>query len=273
MTFFDNFTSQRLIVAHRGYRSHYPENTLSSFAASIGRCHFIELDIQLSKDKIPMVTHDPTLDRTSDWETKKKQFDIHSSKVNEWTVLQLKTLDMGSWFIESDPFKTIADKKITLKNLNSHLPQTILTLEEVLLHPKLKNIPVNVEIKDHSESPHDKIVAAKVVEVIKMTQSEERVLLSSFNHDYLLTSHTICPSISTAVLQLRSHPPELVKYLKTIGAAAYHPYYKITDKTLIESLRASGFWVNVFTVNEKKLQHRLFEAGATGIITDFPELP
>ena len=272
MTFFDNFTTDQLVVAHRGFRSHYPENTLAAFIASINRCNFIELDIQLSKDKVPMVIHDPTLDRTSDCKTNSNRSVVGSPKVNEWTVSQLKTLDMGSWFIEDDPFETIADKTISVKELNSQLPQIILTLEEVLQHPELKNIPINVEIKDHAGSPHDRIVAARVVEIIQNTSSEQRVLLSSFNHDYLVTSHAICPSISTAVLQKISHHIDIINHLTTIGVAAYHPYDKITDKEIIQHLRAAGFWVNVFTVNDKKRQDYLFGAGATGVITDFPEL-
>lgn len=272
MSFFDNFTSHQLIVAHRGFRSHYPENTLSAFTASIGRCHFIELDIQLSKDKVPMVIHDPTLDRTSDCKKHQNHFGISSSKVNEWTVSQLKTLDIGSWFVERDPFKTIANKQITTEILNSKLPERVMTLEEVLEHPKLKNIPINIEIKDHAGSPDDKIVAAKVVELIQATKSESRILLSSFNHDYLLTSNAISPAISTAALQKYSHPEDIVGYLGKIGVEAYHSYYKITDEPLIQCLRAAGLWVNIFTVNDKELQQSLFDAGATGILTDFPEL-
>lgn len=272
MTFFDNFTTDQLIVAHRGFRSHYPENTLAAFIASIGRCNFIELDIQLSKDKVPMVIHDPTLDRTSDCRTNQTRSATGSFRVNEWTASQLKTLDMGSWFIEDDPFETIANKSISIEELHPHLPQIILTLEEVLQHPELKDIPFNVEIKDHAGTPYDKIVAARVIEIIKKTSSEQRVLLSSFNDDYLLTSRALCPSLSTAVLRLRTHPDDIINYLTTIGAAAYHLYHKITDKELIQHLRAAGFYINVFTVNDKKLQDYLFNAGATGIITDFPEL-
>jgi len=272
MTFFDNFSSHQLIAAHRGFRAYYPENTLSAFTGSLGRCDFIELDIQLCKDNIPVVIHDPTLERTSDCQIKKKLFDLNSFKVCDWTVPQLKTLDMGSWFIETDPFKTIADKKIHLDNLTSILPQTILTLEEVLHHPRLKKIPINIEIKDHSGTSQDKLVAARVLEVIKMTKSEERVLISSFNHDYLLMSHIIYPEISTGVLKIENHPDDLVNYLKTLGASAYHPSDKITDRELIRHLRTAGFGVNIFLVNDKKRQQYLFDSGATAVFTDFPGL-
>ncbi|NOR23945.1 MAG: hypothetical protein GQ542_06035 [Desulforhopalus sp.] len=104
MTFFDNFRTFRLIAAHRGFRAHRPENTLSAFKASVGRCHFIELDIQMSKDFIPVVFHDPSLQRTSNAKEKCEQLGMQSLKVNDWTLFQLRTLDVGSWFIDTDPF-------------------------------------------------------------------------------------------------------------------------------------------------------------------------
>ncbi len=272
MTFFDNFSSHQLIAAHRGFRACFPENTLSAFLGSLNRCHFIELDIQLSKDNVPVVIHDETLNRTSDCKQKKKELDLDSTRVSDWTVPQLKTLDMGSWFLQRDPFKTLAEKTSSVEHISSLLPQRIMTLEEVLHHPRLKKIPINVEIKDHSGTPQDKLVTARVLEVIKMTQSENRVLISSFNHDYLLMCHIIFPEVSLGVLQSGSHPPDLVEYLKMIGAAAYHPADSITDRSLIRTLRSSGFGVNVYTVNEKKRWKSLFDAGATAIITDFPEL-
>jgi glycerophosphoryl diester phosphodiesterase len=147
-----------------------------------------------------------------------------------------------------------------------------MTLKELLRHPELKKTPINVEIKDHAGTIKDKLAATRVLEVIKMTKSEDRVLVSSFNHDYIREVHSIYPEISTGVLKRDSHPPDIINYLKTIGAAAYHPANKITNKSLISHLRDSGFIVNVFTVNNKERQQYLFDAGATSIITDFPAL-
>ena len=51
---------------HRGYHDgnvNIPENSLSSFAAAIDAGYGIELDVQLSSDKVPMVIHDADLDR------------------------------------------------------------------------------------------------------------------------------------------------------------------------------------------------------------------
>lgn len=54
------------LVAHRGYSSHYPENTLRAFQEAFlcGAC-FVECDVQLSKDQVPVVYHDRNLSRVS----------------------------------------------------------------------------------------------------------------------------------------------------------------------------------------------------------------
>ena len=52
------------LVAHRGYALHYPEKTLIGIEAAIrAGARFVEVDVQLSADKVPVLFHDRTLDR------------------------------------------------------------------------------------------------------------------------------------------------------------------------------------------------------------------
>ena len=55
------------VIAHRGASSEAPENTLPAFelAASPGADAF-ELDVRLAAHGVPVVIHDPALDRTTD---------------------------------------------------------------------------------------------------------------------------------------------------------------------------------------------------------------
>lgn len=272
MTFFDNFHSIELIAAHRGYRAAYPENTFSAFQASIGRCHFIELDVQMSKDLVPVVFHDPTLERTSNAKAVRQLLGIKSLNVNDWNIEQLRMLDVGSWFYQTDPFNTLSNGISPEKRLSSSLPEKIMTLEEVLLHPVLRKIPINVEIKNQKGLKQHKTVAETVVDLVNRTGSTARVLISSFNHDYLVIAKTFAPKISLGVLQDSSHPSDLVEYLRSIGAAAYHPSNAIVDDRLFKELRPAGIGVNVYTVNSRERQKQLFRMGATAIFTDFPDL-
>ena len=273
MTFFDNFKSIQLIAAHRGYRAIHPENTFSAFQASIGRCHFIELDIQMSKDFVPVVIHDPTLERTSNAKELYRHLGMKTLNISDWTLPELKTLDVGSWFLLADPFATIADRKVLPEPIRRNYSQRIMTLEEVLCHPALRKVPINIEIKDHKGKKQDKQVTEIVIDVVKRSTSQERILVSSFNHDYLLIAKTFAPKISLGVLQDYSHPPDIVEYLRALGAAAYHPADTLVDARLVKKLRAAGIGVNVYTVNSKERQKELFAMGVTAIFTDFPELP
>ncbi len=272
MTFFDNFPSLNLIAAHRGFRAHYPENTLSAFKACIGRCHFIELDVQMSRDFVPVIFHDPTLERTSDAEEKKEQLGLRSLHVSDCTLFQLKKLDIGSWFLNSDPFGTIIKEETSTVQLMKEIPQIIMTLEEVLSHPSLRKIPINIDIKDQRGKEQNKNVTEYVLEAVLKTNSTKRVLISSFNHDYLIIAKNCAPTVSTAALQHRSHPKNLIEYLKSLGVSAYHPADAITDASLIRKLRAAGLGINVYTVNSRKRQQELFAMGATAVFTDFPSL-
>jgi glycerophosphoryl diester phosphodiesterase len=273
MTFFDNFSSTELIAAHRGYRGHFPENTLSAFVASVGHCHFLELDVQISKDDVPMVFHDPTLERTSDAKIQRQQLGLRSLRVGEWKLSQLKLLDAGSWFLHSDPFATIANGAVASASIRRLLPQRIPTLEEVLLHPALNKIPINVEIKDHKGQAQHQHIAEAVIEVIRKTKAEERVLISSFNHDYLTIVKSSVPKISIGVLQDGRHPDDLLDYLHALHASAYHPSDAIVDRATVKTLRSAGFGVNVYTVNSTERQKQLFTMGVTAVFTDFPHLP
>ncbi|HEX8433191.1 MAG TPA: glycerophosphodiester phosphodiesterase family protein [Longimicrobium sp.] len=61
------FPDHPLILGHRGAPREAPENTLRAFR--LAREHGadgVELDVQPSADGVPIVIHDPTLDRTTD---------------------------------------------------------------------------------------------------------------------------------------------------------------------------------------------------------------
>lgn len=77
------------IIAHRGHELVAPENTMSSFMAAIDAgVEFIEVDIRVSADGVPVVVHDDTVDRTTDGE----------GGVRTKTLAELRQLDAGSWY-------------------------------------------------------------------------------------------------------------------------------------------------------------------------------
>ncbi|GIU00246.1 glycerophosphoryl diester phosphodiesterase [Sulfurovum sp. TSL6] len=249
MNFLELFKKPNLIAAHRGDRSQKPENTLSAIRSCIGKCDFIEIDVQLTKDLVPVIIHDDTLSRTSDVSNIEKFKDRTPWRVSDFTLKELQSLDFGSWF--------------------NHGYEPILTLGKALLFAKEEHLFINVEIKDMSNTFADDMVVKIIIDMIKKTQTEHLVLLSSFYHHYLPMCKKLSPQIPTAALQTHKHPDNLIDYLHTLQVDAYHPDDKITNQKIVFSLREAGFFVNVFTVNKTERRKKLFDWDVNGVFTDY----
>ena len=95
--------SKTKIFAHRGASGYAPENTLEAFALAITQgADGIELDVQLTKDGIPVVIHDETIDRVTekkgrvkDYTLKKlKELTVLKNKFPEYSAAKIPTLDL-----------------------------------------------------------------------------------------------------------------------------------------------------------------------------------
>ncbi len=251
MNFLKLFKKPNLIAAHRGDRSQKPENTLSALVSSIGKCDFIEIDIQLTKDLVPVIIHDDTLERTSNVSKIEKFKNRSPWKVSDFTEEELQSLDFGSWF--------------------NHKYKPLLTLGKALSFVKDNHQFLNIEIKDMSSSFKDVTVVDIIIDMISKTQTEHLILISSFYHPYLSMCKKRSPKIPTAALQKYQHPNMLIDYLHTLHVDAYHPQDMITNQKTVSSLREAGFFVNVFAVNKTKRKKELFDWGVNGVFTDFLE--
>jgi glycerophosphoryl diester phosphodiesterase len=96
------------LIAHRGASAYAPENTIPAFqlAAEQG-AHFVEFDLQLTKDRQIVCLHDNSLERTTDAEDvfpeRFRSFGEGAQATRRWmledfTLVELKRLDAGSWF-------------------------------------------------------------------------------------------------------------------------------------------------------------------------------
>lgn len=269
--FFARFPDRPLIIAHRGYRACYPENTLCAFAHSLGRCDMIELDVQLSRDGEVVVFHDDELGRTSNGATLAHELGLPALRLGDWSLAQLRRLDVGSWFLDADPFAALAKGLVSRDQLLGLMPQRIPILREVLAWASAHDLPLNVELKDSGQEGRNEQLAAAVVAEIQASGTRDLVLLSSFNHDLLRACRQRAPEIAVAALQEEGHPPDMIPYLRALGVQAYHLEDTLVDAALVAALRAAGLPVNVFTVNDPGRQQQLFALGVNGIFTDFPD--
>lgn len=270
MNFLDLFEKTGLIAAHRGDRSIRPENTLSALRSSIGKCDFVEIDVQLSRDKIPVILHDDTLGRTSNVNEISSFSERYPWRVRDFTLNELQYLDFSSWFYREDPFGFINAGKVHLPKAEcKHEP--LLTLEKALLFAKEEEVFINVEIKGMYDWMPDREVVTIIANVIKRLQAESLILLSSFHHTYLPICKELLPDSPTAVLTEEEAPENLIDYLELLQADAYHPDEKHLNEETVERVRQAGYFLNAYTVNDPLRQKELFDWGVNGVFTDYLE--
>ena len=270
MTSISPTNKQVLIIAHRGARSLAPENTLSSAqkGLEVGADGW-ELDVAMTVDNELVVLHDDTLNRTSNVATvfpNRRPWEVHL-----FTLAELRSLDFGSWYNQTDPFKQIKEGNVSEADQQSYINTQIPTLREALEFTKTNQWHVNVEIKDLTGKPGDPIVVEKVVALIGELEMENRVLISSFNQSYLVRVKKANPQLETAVLvsQPDSDP---VALLNRLDASAYNPTAKIANQDQFNALRAAGYDIYVWTVNDEQTMKQMIAMGATGIFTDYPQV-
>lgn len=239
----DNFT----VIAHRGASAYYPENTMAAFRAAVEMdAEMIELDVLLSKDGVPVVIHDETLDRTTDGE----------GSVSDYTLEELKRLDAGSWFGE--------------KFRGEPIP----TLEEVLEYAA-GTIALNIEIKTEAVTDNAKGgVEEESIRLVRKYGMEDHVLFSSF--DYRAISHLkeLAPDIPAALLYNNNESPnrtpsELVEAYK---ADAFNCSFSQLNNRRLKNIREHNIPVFVYTVNNRGRMKKLINKGVTGIFSDKPDL-
>lgn len=273
-----------MVIAHRGARSVAPENTLQAFdkAVRVFKAPMIELDVHLSSDGVPVVFHDDSLLRCTDAEAKFPGRGDYL--IGEFTYLELVSLDAGSWFVETDPFKTVASGEVSPEEAAVYTSGAIRipTLEAALTLAQELGCMVNVEIKNHPS--YYEGVEEKVVSLIRKTGMTGKVILSSFDHRTLLRCSALASEIPTAAL-CEQPIAGLKCYVRDfLGSVAWNPGANVIGSEsisyrsrgllrtdMIKEAHDAGLKVFVWTVNDPALLGAMADSGVDGIFTDFPQ--
>ena len=242
-----DFSKDFYVIAHRGASAYYPENTIIAFKAAVGmQADMIELDVQLSKDKVPIVFHDERLEDKSDGK----------GLVSDFTLSELKMLDAGSWF--NSKFKG----------------EKIPTLKEVLEYTRDK-ILVNIEIKTEAVTDVEKDgVVDLVVQLIDELKISDQVLISSFDYRVFERVHNEGKIIKTALLyeidqSEKKTPLQLVEGYKVDAFNCSKNQLSEEWSNELDKAKVPYF---VYTVNAKVEMTSIIKDGAKGIFSDKPDL-
>ena len=230
-----------LVIAHRGDRSHAPENTLSAFKSAAEKgADGIEFDVKLTADAQVIVLHDQKVDRTTNGKGDLRHF----------TLADLWDLDAGSWFSEQ-----FSGEKIP-------------TLAEVFETVGAR-LYMNIELTNYA-TPGDDLVA-KVAGLVEEHGLQERVLFSSFFARNLRKARRLLPGVPRGLLAWSGWMGFPARTFGWRGDYfALHPYLSDVNAGLVDRIHAAGKRLNVWTVNAEGDVKRMVGLGVDGIITDDP---
>ena len=230
-------------IAHRGFSSRYPENTLLAFTQALALgCDGAEFDVQLSCDNVPVVFHDESLLRiTGD-----------DLLVKDLTLRELKTLDVSYKFRGQCPV------------------QRIPTLEEYFALVRKKDFLSIIELKTAIfEYPG---IERQVIDMIDACRLNDRVIISSFNHYSLLRCKEIAPDLPYGLLyECRIAEPQ--RYAAELKMQYLHPDYRFLDDVELAKYEAAGIKTSPWTVdNEADIRYLLGQKNIYAIMSNKPDL-
>ncbi len=231
------------VIAHRGFSSRAPENTLAAVRQAIDvGAHMVEVDVTVTADGQVICLHDETLDRTSDG----------SGAATDMNLAEIRQLDAGSWFAPE------------------YQGEKIPTLIEVFDTVKGR-ILINVEIKPEAVE-HG--VVQKVAALINEHKMRDSVVVSSFSPEALRLMKTTDPAVITASLfnkDLHTGRDPL-EVIQEVGSRGFNISGKRLTPEMLERCHRHEIPVAVYTVNDPTTMRSLMELGVDAVFTDHPDL-
>ena len=250
------------IFAHRGGGGVRPENTLAAFrhAVHLG-VDGLELDVHLTRDGVPVISHDPSLDRTTNG----------AGAIAEQTWEYVRGLDAGyRWTRDGEVFP-FRGRGITVPSLREFLDEGF-------------EVTVSIDIKDHRPE-----AGAAVDELLSEYDRRAQTIVGSFSAKMVRAYRLRAPEAPTAftpgeTLRLLAaaalgvgrrrrrghHPPgPTSRYLMV---PEFYQGLRVISAKSIAHAHAAGVLVGAWTINDSEDMRRMAQLGVDMLITDYPDV-
>ena len=231
------------VIGHRGAAMRVPENTLAGLrrAKALG-CSAVEFDVRLTADGTLVLCHDSTLDRTT----------TGRGRVSAQTLAAIRECDAGVRF---GPM---------------FIGERVPTLDEALLLAAELDLTANIEIK--ADRGRDYATAAAVAATLQRLRNRiGAVLVSSFLPRAVAALRELAPEIPRALL-FRLVPRGWAETASRLGCAAIGADRRRLRPVRVAEIRAAGYPLLAYTVNDPVRARLLFDWGVTSVFSDAPDM-
>jgi glycerophosphoryl diester phosphodiesterase len=258
------------LIGHRGARGLMPENTIEGFEYILDNDIIaIEFDVLLTKDEIPIITHDFYLSKAITRNSEGNWLSKDGPRISDLTSSQLEMFDVGG-----------VDKSSAYGRL--YLDLACL--------PKGQNLFLLLEIKSEPLVKKSTIIENIVFEIEKRSLSN-RTVLHSFDWELLEECNRLAPNMPRSYLSqlpeslddpydkpseeispdFSSFNGSIPEAIEAAGGHLWCPYFKDLTADLVAEAHNLGLPVCTWTVNEVEDIENMIDIGVDGIITDYTD--
>lgn len=228
------------IAGHRGDKTVAPENTLEALGHALkSAADYVETDVQLTADGVPVLMHDWTVDRTTNG----------TGPVWNYRYEELSQLDAGSWF-----GKEFAGARVP-------------SLEEFLNLLRWSTKNAILELKGSWTDPQVRVVA----DLIARHGVSDHVIIASFDIMTLQSLQRVSPELPGMLIvrDIIGDPGELAA---AAGAVALVTSQKAITQNpgLVKRVHDAGLGILIYTLNDSEKWADAVSLGVDGIVTDRP---
>lgn len=262
--------------AHRGGRGLMPENTIPAMLDAIDSgVTTLEIDLQISKDRKVVVSHDP-------------YFNEKITTTPEGSFLTEE--EAGKRLLYSMTYDSIAKYDVGLKpnpdftrkkNLAACKPllTELIRAAEKSSGRKCRIIRYNMEIKstvkgENVYHPPVKEYVDLVMSIVADNGIMHRTTIQSFDVRALRIVNKTYPSVATSYLVNYKEKRPVEELLDGLGfvPSVYSPDYRHVTSELIAYCHAKNIKVIPWTVNDRETLQKMIDLNVDGVISDYPDL-
>ena len=244
-----------VVIGHRGAAGTHPENTLASFEAALAQgAQILESDIQVTRDGVPVLLHDPDVGRVTEASVLASELD--------WR--DLRALDAGHHFED-------ADGDFPERGTGHRIP----SLEEAF--ERFPMARFNLEIKCLDEG-----AIRATLDLVTRFDREERTLLAAGEDDVMialrraLAEHAARPALGASVSEIVAAvgsalgQGDMPKDVMALQIPAEFSGQPLATREFVDHAHAHDVAVHVWTINDLDEIEALLDRGVDGIVTDLP---
>lgn len=233
------------VIAHRGASLEAPENTLAALrrAYELG-AQWVEFDVMLTSDNVPIIFHDSYLERTTNGR----------GKVSETPYKEIAKLDAGSWFSEK------------------YQGEKIPTLAQWLECAAQLGLGINLEMKVRGKRSAKRLANEILINLNQYWSNKLPVpLISSFYKSCLESIYQLAPDTCLGFIISR-WTANWRRIIKNYHCVSLHVYHKRLTAKRIALIKNLDLKILTYTIDNPMRAQQLLEMGVDSVFTNNPKL-